>query len=258
MNIPPLGFTRQDSAQPIPNLDTNLLVGNTAEVRCNFPLLAMDFVNISMISNLLGGDHNQSFSIAQGSPSLVALIPRDRVEANEGNSVRLRLTVRRNGVSTPAPDATVTINRGIIVVPPNPTTVWDFNDGTFQGWVAQGSYIGGLLHIIGARVIIDLLNSQPGRSHIISRAVPVIAGRTYDCSFDVTGSNPVDGSTLFMTMNGARIGPNVQNITPTQQTGTGSFTATTTGDVRLGIFNDTVPQGRHTLSLGNIRMTQRP
>ncbi|MPQ86145.1 hypothetical protein F0170_20415 [Pseudomonas sp. MAFF 730085] len=258
MNVPALGFTLQDSALPIPNLNTSLLTGNSAEVMCSFPLLPMDFVNINMISNVLGGDHNQSFSIAQGVPSLIAQIPRERVEANEGNSVRLRVSIRRSGVSLSAPDATVTINRRPIVIPPTPDVVWDFKDGTFQGWVAQGSYTGGVLRIVGGRVVADVPDSQLAKSHIITRTILVTAGRTYDFAFDASAGDPADGSMVFLTINGSRIGATVQNINLTQQSGSGSFVATMTGNVTLGLFNDAVPLGRHRLSLGNISMTQRP
>lgn len=258
MNIPPLGFTLQDSAQPIPNLNTNVLVGSAAEVTCNFALLPMDFININMISNLLGGDHNQSFSISQGSPSLVALIPRDRVEANEGNTLRLRLTVRRNGISTPAPDASVTINRHPVVTP-SPGTVWDFNDGTIQGWVPQGRYIGGGVKVINQRVVAELTNSQPGSSHIITRPVQVIAGRTYNCSYSASTDLPsADGSRLRMTMNGSAIGPTAAVLPGFASLGTGTFIAPLTGVVHLGIFNEAVPSGVHRLSLDDIRLTEQP
>ncbi|OAE13118.1 hypothetical protein AZH11_09095 [Pseudomonas simiae] len=257
MNVPPLGFTLQDSAQPIPNLNTNLLVGNYAEVRCDFPLLPMDFVNINVISNILGGDHNQSFSIGQASPSLTALIPRERVEANEGNSVRLRVSIRRNGVSTPANDATVTINRRPVVTP-TPDTVWDFNDGTLQGWVPQGSYVG-LLRVINNEVVVNLPNSVPGASHIITRSVPVIAGRTYNCIFNARTDLPAaDGSRVYMTMNGKSIGRAAALLPGFTLLGSGTFIAPITGSVHLGIFNEAVPTGIHQFALDNVSITLMP
>ena len=255
MNVPPLGFTLQDSAQPIPNLNTNLLVGNTAEVTCNYPLLPMDFVNISMISSLLGGDHNQSFSIAQAAPSLVAQIPRTRVEPNEGNSVRLRVSIRRNGISQVAPEATVTINKRPIVTPP-PITLWDFDDNTFQGWVPQGRYIGGRLCVINGQVTADVSDSVSGSSHIITRPVTVTAGQRYRCSFEAHTDLPVaDGSRLHMTMNGLKIGVTAAVVPGFVLLGSGEFTAPVTGTVHLGIFNETVPNGRHQLFIDRIQFS---
>ncbi|NVZ19703.1 hypothetical protein [Pseudomonas costantinii] len=258
LTLPLPRFQLQDSTRPTPNLDTGLIQTDSARVLLDFPVEAGDQVYLTISSTILGGEHNQSFFIALAAPSCVYLVPKSIIEISAGTTVTLLARLRRGVQISGAPSAAVNINRlPIIVVPPTPSTVWDFANG-FQGWVAQGNYIGGLLHVIGGRVVADLLNSQAGKSHIISRTVLVTAGRTYDFSFDVTGRNPADGSTLFLTINGSRIGANVQNITSTQQTGTGVFTATTTGNVTLGIFNDAVPQGGHYVSLGNIRMTQRP
>ncbi|MGE1153916.1 hypothetical protein [Pseudomonas kitaguniensis] len=259
MTVPALGFTLQDSALPIPNLNTSLLTGNYAEATCSFPLLPMDFVNINMISDVLGGDHNQSFSNALSAPSLIALIPRERVEANTGNSVRLRVSIRRSGVSLTAPDATVTINRRPIVTP-NPTTVWDFSDGTFQGWVPQGQYVGGLLRVVNENVVVDLLDSEPGRSHIITRAIPVIAGRTYDCLLAARSDLPTpDGSILYMTINGVKFSRSAPIPTPdVKAVLIADFVAPLTGDAHLGILNDAVPRGIHKLFLEEIRLQLRP
>lgn len=255
MDAPPLGFTLQDSAQPIPNLNTNLLVGDTAEVTCNYPLLPMDFVNIYMLSPLLGGDHNQSFSIKHAAPSLVAQIPKSRVETNEGSSVRLRVNIRRNGGSLVAPDAIVTINKRPIVTPP-PTTLWNFDDNTFQGWVPQGSYIGGKLRVINGQVTADVSNSVSGSSHIITRTVPVIAGQRYRCSCEVHTDLPVaDGSRLHMTMNGLKIGVTAAVVPGSVLSGSGEFTAPVTGTVHLGIFNEAVPNGRHQLFIDQIQIS---
>ncbi|MGY2232188.1 hypothetical protein HX780_01815 [Pseudomonas tolaasii] len=258
LTLPLPRFEFQDSISPIPNLDPDLIQTETARVLLNFPVEAGDQLFLSLNSTVLGGEHNQSFFIARPAPDCVYLVPKSIIEISEGTTVTLLARLRRAGLISGAPSTPVNIKRPpIIVIPPVPPTVWDFTNG-FQGWVPQGNYIGGLLHVIGGRVVADLLNSQAGKSHIITRTVQVTAGRMYDVTFEVSGGSSADGSVVFLTVNGARIGTSVQNISTTRQTGTGVFTATTTGNVTLGIFNDAVPQGRHNLSLGNIRMTPRP
>ncbi|MDL2184032.1 hypothetical protein P5706_07530 [Pseudomonas sp. ChxA] len=258
LTIPPLRFVLQDRTQPIPNLKTSLIVGDVVELLCDFAVQRLDFVNVYMISSVVGGSYNLSFEVGHDAPSIKIYFPKDVVVANSGNNVQLLLRLRR-GMSYPAPDATISIDAGGIVVPV-PGTVWDFADGTFQGWVPQSVYVGGVLHVVNHSVTVDLPSSQVTRAHIITRPVSVVAGRTYDFSFEVHGGTATgDGSTLYLTVNGSRIGANVQNITNTStQTGTGTFTAGSTGTVHLGIFNETIPSRNHLLFLGNIRMTRKP
>lgn len=256
--IPPLRFILQDTRQPIPNLDTRLIVGDVVELLCDFAVQRLDFINVSMSSRIVGGYYNLGFQVGADAPSLKIYLPKDVVIANSGNNVQLLLRIRRD-MSYPAPDATVSIDAGGIVVP-IPGTVWDFADGTLQGWVAPTVYAGGTLHVVNGSVVVDLPSSQVTSAHIITHPVSVVAGRTYDFSFEVLGGTAAgDGSTLYLTVNGSRIGANVQNITNASTlTGTGSFTALNTGTVHLGIFNQTIPSTNHLLFLGNIRMTPRP
>ncbi|KRP57953.1 hypothetical protein [Pseudomonas trivialis] len=257
--IPPPRFNEQNSASTPPELNTRLISGNSAGLTADFPVMPNDRVFLTLSSSVRGGEFNQSFLIATNAPRIEFLIPKGFVEASVGKIVLLLLTINRAGSNSAAPAARVLINSSPIVTP-LPGAVWDFSDDTFQGWVPQGPYTGGLLHVINSSVVVDVLISQASSAHIITRAVPVIAGRTYDCSFEVIGgSSAADGSTLHMTVNGSPIGAAVQNITKAQpQTGRGSFTATLTGDVRLGIFNQRVPSGIHRLSLSNIRIQPRP
>lgn len=260
LNIPSPRFNEQDSATPIANLNTTLIVGDVARLTLNFPVENGDRIYLTLSSSIFGGEHNQSFQIAQNAPKIELLIPKSIVEMSAGNVVHLLLSIQRTGQPrTSAPTGRVLINKLPIIIVPTPGTVWDFSNG-FQGWVAQGPYTGSLLHVNNSTVRLDPTLFTATRAHIITRPVPVVAGRTYDCSFvAIGGAATSDGSTLYMTMNGTRIGANVQNLTLGQpQTGTGTFTATTTGDVRLGIFNDAVPNGLHGLSLSNVRMTPRP
>ncbi|CRM96334.1 hypothetical protein [Pseudomonas sp. 22 E 5] len=255
--IPAPRFVEQDSTQPIPNLDPARLSGDVAILRLDFPMQPADYFYLSLNSTVLGGTHNQSFNIAHSTASLRILIPTNIVIASAGTEVQLRARILRGGLYSTAGEARVNIGRLPIVVPPDQS--WDFSDGTFQGWVAQGVYVS-RLSVIGSRVVVNQFNNQATSSHIITRAVPVTAGRTYNCSFEVTGSTAVsDGSTLHMTINGSRIGPDVTTITDARrQIGTGTFTAATTGTVRLGIFNATVPSGQHGLSLGPLQMSTTP
>jgi hypothetical protein len=241
--IPAPRFVEQDSTQPIPNLDPARLSGDVAILRLDFPMQPADYFYLSLNSTVLGGTHNQSFNIAHSTASLRILIPTNIVIASAGTEVQLRARILRGGLYSTAGEARVNIGRLPIV----------------QGWVAQGVYVS-RLSVIGSRVVVNQFNNQATSSHIITRAVPVTAGRTYNCSFEVTGSTAVsDGSTLHMTINGSRIGPDVTTITDARrQIGTGTFTAATTGTVRLGIFNATVPSGQHGLSLGPLQMSTTP
>lgn len=258
LDIPALKFILQDRRQPIPNLDTRLIVGDVVELLCDFAVQRLDFINVSMSSRIVGGYYNLGFQVGTDAPSLKIYLPKDVVIANSGNNVQLLLRIRRD-MSYSAPDATVSIDAGGIVVP-IPGTVWDFADGTFQGWVPPTIYAGGKLYVVNGSVVVDLPNSQVTRAHIITRPVSVIAGRTYDVSFEAMGGTAAgDGSTLYLAVNGRRIGDKVQNITnASKQTGTGTFTASSTGTVHLGIFNENIPRTNNLLFLGNIRMTPNP
>lgn len=250
-------FSEQDSVRPIPNLDPSRLADEYTRLTFNYPLMTGDLFIMNLNSTVNGGTYNLSFYIAQNTNSLAFLIPTSFIKVSAGTTVELRARYMRGFTTTYAQAGLVNINRLPIVVP-TPATRWDFDDGTFQGWVPQGGYVGGLLRIVNQAVALDVTNSVPGKSHIITRAVPVIAGITYDCHFGVSGDT-LDTSVLYMTINGARIGPDVRNFrTGLSQIGDGAFTATTTGDVRLGIFNDAVPNGLHRFSLDFVVITPRP
>ncbi len=259
LTIPPLRFVLQDNALPIPNLQTKLLIGKTVEMTCAFAIKTGDLIVANVIGEN-GRTYNLSYEAEEDEAELNFPILKSFITRKSGTNVFLLLRIRRGSRDVYfAPTSTVSIDAGVIVVP-LPGTVWDFADGTFQGWVPQSVYAGGALHVVNGSVVVDLPSSQVTRAHIITRPVSVIAGRTYDFSFDVFGGTPAgDGSTLYLTINGSRIGANVQNITnASTQTGTGTFTAGSTGTVHLGIFNETIPGKDNLLFLGNIRMTPRP
>ena len=259
MNIPPLKFILQDSAQPIPNLDTKLLTGNFAELMSAIAVEPLDFVNVNMSSSVPGGSYNLSFEVGANAAALQILIPSSFVVANSGKTVRLLLRIRRAGMIYSAPDATVFIDGSVIVVPNPGTKKWDFDDGTLQGWVPQGTYIGGVVKVINQRVVVDLPNSTSIKSHVITRSVPVIAGRTYHCSYLATTDLPTrDGSRLHMTINGVPIGHDSAVIPNLILLGDGTFTAQSTGNVHLGIFNEKTSTGPHRLFVDNIQMTEQP
>ena len=259
LNIPPLRFDLQDdSATPLPNLDLALVNTDCVKLSSIFAYVKGDFINCYLRSTVPGGVHNQSFRIEKDTPLLNLVMPKGPVEANEGNTVTLQLYVTRDGAQYPAPNAQVTINRRPIVIP-TPGTVWDLTNGNPQGWVAQGGYVGGKLSFKpNEGMVINLKDSMPGKSHIITRAVPVIAGTTYDCHFEVSGDTQ-DPSVLYMTINGAPIGPPVRNfLTGFLQIGAGIYTVKTTGSVHFGILNDAVPSGFHRLTVSRIVMTPKP
>ncbi|WP_428551720.1 hypothetical protein [Pseudomonas edaphica] len=258
LTIPPLRFVLQDNALPIPNLSTRLLIGNAVELVCPFAVMQGDFVNANLIGER-GRTYNLSFEVEKDEAELNFLTHRSIIVGKSGTNVVLILRVRRGSDVYFAPNATVSIDAGGIVVPV-PGTVWDFADGTFQGWVPPTIYAGGKLHVVNGSVVVDLPSSQVTAAHIITRPISVIAGVTYDFSFDARGGSPAgDGSTLQLRINGSPIGAYVQNITnASTQTGTGTFTAARTETVHLGIFNGSIPGKDNLLFLGNIRMTPRP
>lgn len=259
LTIPPLRFVLQNNALPIPNLETRLLIGKTVEMTCAAAIQTGDLI----VANLIGDNgrtFNLSYEVEEDEPELNFPIPKSIITRKSGTKVYLLLRIRR-GIRDVyfAPTSTVTIDAGVIVVP-LPGTVWDFADGTFQRWVAQSVYAGGALHVVNGSVVVDLPSSQVTAAHIITRPISVIAGVTYDFSFDARGGTPAgDGSTLQLRINGSPIGAYVQNITNAlTQTGTGIFTAARTETVHLGIFNGSIPGKDNLLFLGNIRMTPRP
>lgn len=259
LDIPPLRFNLQDdSATPLPNLDLALVNTDCVKLSSNLAVVKGDFINAYMRSTVPGGVHNQSFRIGKNSPLLNLVMPTEQVEANEGNTVTLQLYITRDGAQYSAPQAQVTINKRPIVIP-TPGTVWDLTNGNAQGWVAQGAYVGGRLSFIPSKgMVVNLTDSMPGKSHIITRAVPVIADTTYECNFEVSGDTR-DTSVLYMTINGTPIGTPVRNfLTGVVQIGGGQFKAENTGTVHLGILNDAVPSGFHSLTVSKIVMTPKP
>ena len=262
LTMPPLRFVLQDNALPIPNLSTRLLIGNAVELICPFAVKQGDFVNANLIGER-GRTYNLSFEVEKDEPELNFLIHRSIIVGKSGTNVFLVARVRRGSDVYFAPTTTVSIDAGGIVVP-TPGFVWDFSDGTAQGWNPQSVYAGNQLAVQNRSLVFNLHSNRPGviSSHIISHAVLVSAGRTYKFSFDaIGGAATSDGSILYMTVNGSPLNNkvNVENLTQANpQTGSGEYTATTTGSVQLGIFNQAVPTGPHLISLGNIKMTPGP
>ncbi|MFB3304336.1 hypothetical protein [Pseudomonas sp. AMR01] len=260
ITVQPLRFAKQDSATPTPNFNTSQEPGDFVELTSNTPLLKEDFVVAVMsstVTGVTGGQFNQSFEVGADSPSLQLFIPKKHVVANSDKAVQLQLRITRQKVSSSAPNAIVTINKGVVVVP-TPGTSWDFSNG-FQGWVPQGRYIGGAVKIDNGRVLAELTNSPPGGSHIITRSVDVVAGRTYRCAYQAsTDLTVADGSRLHMTINGLRIGP-IAAVNPGFTIfGTGEYVASNTETVKMGIFIEGVTGRIHRLFLDNILIEEKP
>ncbi len=255
--LPPPRFIDQDSASPIPNFNTNSIVGASARLMFDLPVERADRIYLTLSSTVLGGEYNQSFDVAQDAPRQELLIPRGFVEASAGTIVSLLLQRRRGRLIIPAPTARVSINSRPIVVPA-PSTDWNFDDGTFQGWVPQGNYAGGVVRARNQRLEIDLFNSQAGRSHVITRSVAVIPGRSYQCRFVVSTALPDgDGSRVYLTVDGVPAGRSRPVVPGGANVLGGEFTATS-DRVFLGIFNESVPLGRHQLFLDSISLSESP
>ncbi|QSB37560.1 hypothetical protein JTY93_14380 [Pseudomonas hygromyciniae] len=143
---------------------------------------------------------------------------------------------------------------------PKLSLYWDFNDNTFQGWVPQGGYAQGQLAVGDGTV-----STYTGGGHnfyglVMTRVISVFAGSTYDVGFSVTAisNTGANGTILQLVVNGAGIGDSVNTHNQVVwRTGSGVFTASTTGSVTLGLFNHIGAQGGNDFAIDNIWIRER-
>ena len=263
-NIPPLRFAQQDdNALPIPNLHTSLLIDKSVEMTCAAATETGDLIVAHVIGEN-GKMYNLSYEVEENEAELRFPIPKSIITRNSGTNVFLLLRIRR-GIRDVffSPMTTVSIDAGVIVVPP-PGIHWDFSDGTRQGWNVQSVYAGIETVVQNSSIAFNVTSTRTEvlRSHVITRPVLVRAGVTYKFSFSaISGAAINNTSRLSLTINGKSLDNeiDVENLTQGQpQTGSGEYTSPVSGVVQLGIVNKTVPRNSHIFLLGDIKMTPAP
>ncbi|WP_336777644.1 Ig-like domain-containing protein [Pantoea sp. USHLN256] len=125
-------------------------------------------------------------------------------------------------------------------------TVWDFNDGTFNGWTILGNYTrpndtfvrataggGYQLEFITASSTVDY------GGDVMNLQINVQAGETYDFNFilsRITSYALINPAQLALTVDGVPVS-SYYTVSSTPQKVEGSWVATTTGTVTLAINN---------------------
>lgn len=235
-------------------------VATNASMLLPFAFLANDIVTVIWNGTGLNGSVEQAFTLLADANPLHIDVPKRLIEASLNGRVTISYSLVRGTRPIRYSNLLrISVNQATIIVTPG-TSQWDFTDNTFQGWVPQGPYVGGLLHVLNGFIEVDVNNVRTEQAHVLSRSVPVVAGRTYTFSFNVIGRTPTDdGSRLQMSMNGTFFGNVVQRIVQgSVQTGAGTFTANITGDVKIGIFNHAVPQGVNKFALDDFQLSPAP
>ncbi|WP_439214727.1 carbohydrate binding domain-containing protein, partial [Duffyella gerundensis] len=146
-----------------------------------------------------------------------------------------------------------------------PVYEWGFEDNSLQGWTLVGEYAKTSSNTsvvkINDRGYVLKTNTDGGHTYndtIMYHDVRVEAGKTYDFSLYAQRSAPYNGDyvgKVGMTVDGQSV------IAGTDITGnhtlTGSWTATTTGTVRINITNATTSGHGNDFFLDNIRIDER-
>lgn len=123
----------------------------------------------------------------------------------------------------------------------NQKALWNFVNGSFQGWVAQGRYASDFHNNHGG---VGSQTANPAsdvwRGMIMARQIPVQAGKTYKFTYQLRfiGGGNVNGTTVALFI-GSAIGPQlgVNANVPGPRSGSGQYTAETTGTVALSFYN---------------------
>lgn len=138
---------------------------------------------------------------------------------------------------------------------------WPFTTGSWHGWRPVGIYIYELANGgpgLGLGSFTDGASNYSGL--VIVNDVQVLAGKTYDLTFTLrairaTGAN---GTSMYLTMNGNAIGSLISTQKQTTwRTGTGMFTASTTGTVTIGLYNTIGSSDGNDFYIGEVTMKER-
>ncbi|MEN4769355.1 Ig-like domain-containing protein [Duffyella gerundensis] len=124
-------------------------------------------------------------------------------------------------------------------------TVWDFNDGTLQGWTAAGKYAQSGQLLVGkwsAPANSNEAGSSTGggdgfAGNVVYRDITVIKGQVYQFSFDVVRLNgSYTAPKLGMTVDGQTI-ISQSDVGQSWQNRSGSYIANETKTVRVAVTN---------------------
>jgi hypothetical protein len=135
------------------------------------------------------------------------------------------------------------------------TNIWDFDDNTLQGWNSSGSYAqGDNLRVADGHILSYTVGPGMGNvfaGEVMWTEIQVTAGQTYSVSFDKGNLSSTENfAAISMLINGVAV---IGQSTATG-TRTGTYTATTSGNVRISFNNGTAATSGNDFSLDNITM----
>jgi hypothetical protein len=136
---------------------------------------------------------------------------------------------------------------------------WDFDDNTFQGWAPQGAYRGELVANGGAiKTFTDKSSDYSGL--VMKIMISVVSGVTYDFGFSVVARSLGTYSTVLdLRINNVVIGAKVDTgrAKDVWKTGAGVYTALSTENVTLGLWNYTPSGHGNDFDIDNIWIQER-
>ena len=148
----------------------------------------------------------------------------------------------------------------------NQKALWNFVNGSFQGWVAQGNYVGTLDNNHGGVGSNTSDSRKDWRGMIMACPIQVEAGKTYKFTYQLrfvrTGNANVNGTTVTLHIKdpvkeeaiGSPVGVNYNIIGPVS--GSGQYKALATGSVMLKFFNHVAHHYGNDFRFNNITMEE--
>ncbi|EJN21525.1 hypothetical protein PMI36_03580 [Pseudomonas sp. GM79] len=144
----------------------------------------------------------------------------------------------------------------------NQKALWNFVNGSFQGWVAQGNYAGTLNNNHGGVGSNTSTPQNIWQGMIMACPIQVEAGKrykfTYQLRFVRTGNANVNGTTVTLYVGaaavGSPVGVNYNIIGPVS--GSGQYTASATGSVMLKFYNHIAQHYGNDFRFNNITMEE--
>ena len=265
----PLPFPRINDIAPGGTLNLNTIVGDATAAVAKWPLSAAgDRVWLTCSSagvgdlNLLTAHPLTSTEAANGLHNLPVL--RSWLESIPNNSpIHVTFQATFDGTLDAESIVTFPITTYTVVQRSKLSMEWPFTTGSWHSWSADGLYRD-TNNIANEGVGLGIGSYTEGSHNfagpVIAYTVQVQANKTYDLSFSLrairaTGANATN---IYLTVNGSAIGSavNTQRQT-TWRTGTGVYTASTTGSVRLGLYNTIASGDGNDFYIGQVTMKER-